>query len=60
MTNRWNQFIYLLWSPVCDAALGCFYLPVIQGDAQALLVAENSFGAETGRADRYFRQIPAG
>ena len=107
MTNRWNQFIYRLWSPVYDVALGRFFLPgrklalemlalqpgekvlligvgtgadlpllptgveatgidlspemlakarnklpacraaveLIQGDAQALLVAENSFDA---------------
>ena len=107
MTNRWNQFIYRLWSPVYDAALGRFFLlgrklalemlalqpgekvllvgvgtgadlpllpdgveatgidlspemlakaqsklpacraavELIQGDAQALLVAENSFDA---------------
>jgi ubiquinone/menaquinone biosynthesis C-methylase UbiE len=107
MTNRWNQIIYRLWSPVYDVALGRFFLPgrklalemlalqpgekvllvgvgtgadlpllpdgveatgidlspemlakaqsklpacraaveLIQGDAQALLVAENSFDA---------------
>jgi phosphatidylethanolamine/phosphatidyl-N-methylethanolamine N-methyltransferase len=27
MTNRWNQFIYRLWAPIYDAALGHFFLP---------------------------------
>jgi phosphatidylethanolamine/phosphatidyl-N-methylethanolamine N-methyltransferase len=27
MTNRWNQFIYLLWAPVYDATVGQFFLP---------------------------------
>jgi phosphatidylethanolamine/phosphatidyl-N-methylethanolamine N-methyltransferase len=107
MTNRWNQFMYRLWSPVYDAITGRLFLPgrklalemlalqpgekvllvgvgtgadlpllptgvdatgidlspemlaqargklpacraaveLIQGDAQALLVAENSFDA---------------
>jgi phosphatidylethanolamine/phosphatidyl-N-methylethanolamine N-methyltransferase len=27
MTNRWNQFIYRLWAPVYDAAVGHFFLP---------------------------------
>lgn len=107
MTNRWNQFIYRLWSPVYDSITGRLFLPgrkltlemlalqpgekvllvgvgtgadlpllpsgveatgidlspemlaqarnklpacraaveLIQGDAQALLVAENSFDA---------------
>lgn len=27
MTNRWNQFIYRLWSPVYDAITGRLFLP---------------------------------
>jgi ubiquinone/menaquinone biosynthesis C-methylase UbiE len=27
MTNRWNQFIYWLWAPVYDAAVGWLFLP---------------------------------
>jgi phosphatidylethanolamine/phosphatidyl-N-methylethanolamine N-methyltransferase len=27
MTNRWNQFIYRIWAPIYDAALGHFFMP---------------------------------
>jgi phosphatidylethanolamine/phosphatidyl-N-methylethanolamine N-methyltransferase len=27
MTNRWNRFIYRLWSPVYDSTVGHFFLP---------------------------------
>jgi len=27
MTNRWNQFIYRLWAPIYDVALGHFFMP---------------------------------
>jgi phosphatidylethanolamine/phosphatidyl-N-methylethanolamine N-methyltransferase len=27
MTNRWNRFIYRMWAPVYDAALGRLFMP---------------------------------
>ena len=27
MTNHWNRFIYSLWAPIYDAALGHFFMP---------------------------------
>ena len=27
MTNHWNRFIYCLWAPIYDAALGHFFMP---------------------------------
>jgi len=37
MTNRWNRFIYRLWSPVYDATVGRLFMP---GRKQALAMLD--------------------